>query len=76
MARPLKEPPADEVAMEVEEYSPPWTARERVVLDNKEKYFETDESIHAEASELEHYLLGPEDVDFSIRSPAENAMEE
>ena len=54
----------------------PWTARERVDLDKMEKYVETTESIQVEVSELEHFLLGPEDADVSIRSLAENARDE
>ena len=72
---PTKEPPAEE-AMEVEDYDPPWTARERVALDNTEKYVEKGESIQVDVGELEHFLLGPEDADISITSFAENARDE
>ena len=34
-----------------------------------EKYFEKSESIKVEVSELEHFLLVPEDTDVSITSP-------
>ena len=60
--------------MELEDFSPPWTARERVVLDKMEKHLEKGESI--EVSELEHFLLGPEETDVSITSFAENARDE
>ena len=63
-----KEPSAEEVL--------PWTARERVDLDKMEKYVETTESIQVEVSELEHFLLLPDDADISIRSLAENARDE
>ena len=61
--------------MEVDDYNPPWTARERVVLDEMEKHLEQGESIKVEVSELEHFLLGPEDTDVSITSFAENARD-
>ena len=41
----------EEVAMEVEDSSPPWTARERVVLDRMGKHHETTESIQVEVSD-------------------------
>ena len=62
--------------MELEDFNPPWTARERVVLEKMEKYFEKSESIKVEVSELEHFLLVPEDTDVSITSFAENARDE
>ena len=42
---------------------------------NMEKYLETSESIQVEISELEHFLLGPEDAVISITSFAENARD-
>ena len=65
---PPKKPPAEEEAMEVEDYNLPWTARERVVLDKKERYLKKSESIKVAVSELEHFLLGPQDADISITS--------
>ena len=51
---PPKEPPAEEEAMEVEAYNPPWTASERVVLGKIEKkYLEKSESVQLEVSELQ-----------------------
>ena len=61
--------------MEVEDHSP-CTVRERVVLDKVGKYLDTTGSIQVEVSELEHFLLGPEDADISIRLLAENARAE
>ena len=61
--------------MEVENYSPLWTARERVVLDKMEKYLQRIEHIQVEVSELERFLLDPGDADISIMSFAENAFD-
>ena len=59
----------------LEDYSSLWTARERAVLHHMEKNLETSESIQVEVSELDHFQLGPEDADTSIRSLAENARD-
>ena len=56
----------------MEDYDPPWTAPEKVALDNLTK----SESIKVDVSELEHFLLEPEDSDISITSFAENVRDE
>ena len=45
-------------------------------VDKIEQSLEESESIQVEITELEHYLLGPEDVDICIKSFAESAREE
>ena len=52
--------------MEVEDDNPPWTVRERVVLDKMERCLEKTKSIKVEVSELEHFLLGQEDADITM----------
>ena len=69
---PLEEPSAEAEAVEVEDYDPPWTAPERVALDNTAK----SASIKVDVSELEHFLLEQEDSDISITSFAENGRDE
>ena len=62
--------------MEVEYTNPPWTARERLLIDKMEQYLEESGSIQVEVTELEHDLLGPEDADICIKSYAEGARDE
>ena len=51
--------------MQVVEYNPPWTARERVSEGEMERYLEKkSDSIKVEVIELEHFLLGPENAEF------------
>ena len=64
-----------EITMEVENVNPPWTARERLLIAKMEKYLEESEQIQVEISELEHFLLGPEEADVSITSFAENGRD-
>ena len=65
-----------EKAMDADGVNSPWTAREGVLIAKVEQYLEKSESIQVEISELEHFLLGPEDADISITSFAENARDE
>ena len=62
--------------MEVKDEDPPWTERERVFIDKMEQNLKKIESILMEVSELEHYLLGPEDADICTESLAERARNE
>ena len=48
-----KELPAEEDAMEVVDYNPPWTARERVSEGEMERYLEKSDSIKVEVIELD-----------------------
>ena len=54
---------------------PPWTARERVLIDKMEQYLKKRESIQVEVTELKH-LLGPEDADVSIEAFVQSARDE
>ena len=77
-------PPAEELAMEIEDSSPSLDCTRksgsrqngRKSRQNGRKYLETRENIQVEVSELEHDLPGPEDADMTIRSLAENARDE
>ena len=60
----------------VEDANTPWTARERTVIAEMVRYLEKSEQIQVDISELEHFLLGTEDAEVSIRSLAENVRVE
>ena len=58
--------------------NPPFEEEEEeamVVLDTMEKYNGRSESTQVDVSELEHFLLGPEDAGISVMSFAENSRD-
>ena len=55
--------------MDLEDYNPSGTARERVSEGKMERYLEQSDTIKVEVIELEHFLLGPECADVSINLP-------